>query len=324
MDTIEKAIERLSRQGGSVPAEVPVSANAAERLAPGEALEVPVASAVEAVAMDGEHTSIEQEQKFREPMVQCGIKRTRRSVTLDLQRIRDAGMVVPDGNRSRIKEEYRHIKRPLLLNASGKGAAVRENPNVIMVTSSQPGEGKTFTSINLALSIAAERDRTVLLVDADVLKPTVSKFFGVESGQGLVDFLIDDTLDLADVLIETSVPSLTLLPAGNGHHLSTELLGSESMQALVREMSTRYSDRIIIMDSPPLLATTEARVLAGLVGQLVMVVESERTRQSMVKEALALLDPDMTVGFILNKSRGTLGNDYYGPYYYAYGEAGRE
>lgn len=322
MDTIEKAIERLSRQGGNVPVETPVPAGATELHASGPLSEMP---AVDPIVAAEARVPAKQEPKNREPAtVLHGVKRTRRSVTLDLQRIRDAGMVVPDGNRSRIKEEYRHVKRPLLLNASGKGAAVRENPNVIMVTSSQPGEGKTFTSINLALSIAAERDRTVLLVDADVLKPTVSKFFGVETGQGLVDFLIDDTLDLADVLVETSVPSLTLLPAGNGHHLSTELLGSESMHALVKEMSTRYSDRIIIMDSPPLLATTEARVLAGLVGQLIMVVEAERTRQSMVKEALALLEPDMTVGFVLNKSRGTLGNDYYGPYYYAYGEAGRE
>ncbi len=289
MDTIEKALEKLARQqsrlvdAASAPAvaEAPRSDAGAVRPTPA--------------------------------------RRTRRSVTLDLVRIRDAGMVVPDGNRGRIKEEYRAIKRPLLMNAAGKGAAVRENSNVIMVTSAQPGEGKTFTAINLALSIASERDRTVLLVDADVLKPTVSRFFGVDQQPGLVDYLIDDGLDLADVLVETNVPSLMLLPAGNSHHLSTELLASDNMRALAREMSQRYSDRMVIMDSPPLLATTEAAVLAHLVGQVVMVVEAGQTRQTMVKEALALLDPDMTVGFVLNKAQPLAGGYYYGGYYYGYG-----
>ena len=130
----------------------------------------------------------------------------------------------------------------------------------------------------------------MLFRSADVLKPTVSRFFGVDNGPGLVDFLVDGQLDLSEVLVETNVPSLVLLPAGNSHHLSTELLGSTAMRDLMTEMSNRYSDRVIIMDSPPLLATTEAAVLAHLVGQIVMVVEAERTRQSLVKEALALLD----------------------------------
>ncbi len=251
-------------------------------------------------------------------------KRTRRSVTLDLQLVRQLGMLVPDAKRSRIKEEYRHIKRPLLMNASGKGATINDCPNLIMVTSAEPGEGKTFTAINLALSIASERDRTVLLVDSDVVKPTISKFFGSDLGPGLVDYLIEENLDLADVLVETNIPSLTVLPAGNAHHLSTELLASENMRQLTREMSQRYSDRIIIFDSPPLLATTEARVLANLVGQIVMVVEAEKTNQTKVKDALSLLSPDMIIGFVLNKTRSAIGASYYGRYYYYYGEYGHE
>lgn len=317
MDTIEKAIERLSARKS--PA---IEGNVA-RAASEPVIETrPPMAASQAASVNSPAPTPRLDANNVASRV--AIRRTRRSVTLDLQRIRDAGMVVPDGNRSRIKEEYRHIKRPLLANAAGKGAAINENSNLIMVTSSQPGEGKTFTSINLALSMATERDRTVLLVDADVLKPSVSKFFGIDNGPGLVDFLIDDNIDLSEVLVETNIPSLVLLPAGNSHHLSTELLASENMRQLAREMSQRYADRIIVMDSPPLLATTEASVLASLVGQVVMVVEAERTRQSMVREALALLDPDMTVGFVLNKSRGTLGNDYYGPYYYGYGEPSRE
>lgn len=308
MDTIEKAIERLSRHERQPAPVAEAQGTAAVVIEPAPLPAAPGSQPVRAET----------------PAAPAMVRRTKRSVTLDLQRIRDAGMVVPDGNRSRIKEEYRHIKRPLLLNAAGKGAAVRNNQNVMMVSSSQPGEGKTFTSINLALSIAAERDRTVLLVDADVLKPTVSRFFGVDNGPGLVDFLVDGQLDLSEVLVETNVPSLVLLPAGNSHHLSTELLGSTAMRDLMTEMSNRYSDRVIIMDSPPLLATTEAAVLAHLVGQIIMVVEAERTRQSLVKEALSLLDPDMAVGFVLNKSRQATRGDYYGPYYYSYAEPARE
>ncbi len=254
-------------------------------------------------------------------------KRTQRSVLLDLERIRSQGLLVPDARRSRIKEEYRHIKRPLLMNAAGKGATIVEHPNLIMVTSSRPGEGKTFTACNLALSIAAERDRTVLLVDADVIKPSVDRMLGFEADQGLVDLLIDEQLELADVLVDTNVPSLTILPAGSTHHLSTELLASDNMRKLAEEVSRRYADRIIVLDSPPLLVTTEASVLASLAGQIVMVVEAGRTHQSQVQEALALLNPNQIVGFVLNKKRGILGADYYGysyGYRYGYGRDERD
>ena len=256
------------------------------------------------------------------PVPVAAPKRTQRSVVLDMERIRSLGLLVPDARRSRIKEEYRHIKRPLLMNAAGKGATIVEHPNLIMVTSSRPGEGKTFTACNLALSIAAERDRTVLLLDADVVKPSIAKMLGFEADQGLVDLLIDEQLELADVLVDTNVPSLTILPAGSTHHLSTELLASDNMRKLAAELSGRYADRVIVLDSPPLLMTTEASVLASLAGQIVMVVEAGRTYQSQVQEALALLDPNQIVGFVLNKKRGILGVDYYGygyDYRYGYG-----
>jgi len=228
------------------------------------------------------------------------------------ERIRQHGMIMPDEHRSRIKEEYRLIKRPLLMNAAGKGATLLDFPNLMMVTSSQPGEGKTFTALNLALSIASERDLTVLLVDADVVKPRLSAFFGVAAQTGLVDFLGDDSIALTDVLVATDIPSLTILPAGNTHHLTTELIASRNMRELAEALCRHNPDRIVIFDSPPLLATPEASVLAHLVGQIVMVVEAERTLQSHVREALALLDPDMIVGFVLNKTRKALGSDYYG------------
>ena len=255
--------------------------------------------------------------------VERPMQRTKRTITLELERLRQRGLLVPDTQRSRIREEYRHIKRPLLMNAAGKGATVAEYANVIMVTSANPGEGKTFTASNLALSIATERDQTVLLVDADLVRPSVNKLFDFEAEMGLVDYLIEDSLKLSEVLLKTNIPSLTILPAGSSHHLSTELLGSGNMRVLVQEMSKRYSDRIVIFDSPPLLATSEASILAGLVGQVVMVVEAEKTRQSQVKEALALLDANTIVGFVLNKTRGPLADYYYGyGYGYGYGQGG--
>jgi receptor protein-tyrosine kinase len=305
MDMIERAM-----RGGAPPREEPA---ALSPLAPDSLIERAAA--------------IAKSPPVSIPTPVVASKRTQRSVVLDLERIRALGLLVPDARRSRIKEEYRHIKRPLLMNAAGKGATIAEHANLIMVTSSRPGEGKTFTACNLALSIAAERDRTVLLVDADVIKPSVARMLGFEAKQGLVDLLIDEQLELADVLIDTNVPSLTILPTGSTHHLSTELLASDNMRKLVVELSRRYTDRIVVIDSPPLLVTTEASVLASLVGQIVMVVEAGRTHQSQVQEALALLDPNQIVGFVLNKKQGILGADYYGygyGYRYGYGHEPRD
>jgi len=243
-------------------------------------------------------------------------KRTQRSMSLDMERIRSGGLLVVDAQRSRIKEEYRHIKRSLLINIDGKGVNLAKHLNLIVVTSARPGEGKTFTACNLALSISTERNRRVLLVDADVLRPSVAKMLGFEADLGLVDFLIDDRLELADVLINTNIPSLTILPAGSKHHLSAELLASDSMRRLTGELSQRYPDRIVIFDAPPLLATTEASILTGLMGQVVMVVEAGKTPQSSVKNALALLNPNQIIGFVLNKTRDLLASH---PSDYGYG-----
>lgn len=237
---------------------------------------------------------------------------------LDLVRLRAAGLITPEAERSQVAEEFRMIKRPLLKNAFGQGAALVEKGNLIMISSGFPNEGKTFTSINLALSIASELDHTVLLVDADVARPAVTSYFGIDKGPGLVDYLLGDQPDLSSLLIKTDIPKLTLLPAGKRHHHSTELLASESMRNLLEELSERYPDRVIIFDSPPLLVTTEASVLASLVGQIVIVVESEKTTQTALKEALSLLDPDKSIGLVLNKSRQPFGSEY-GMYYGYYG-----
>lgn len=239
-----------------------------------------------------------------------------RQVKLDFERLKAAGLVHPLADKTnRTVEQFRRIKRPLLMNVRGEGASIVDNANMIMVTSSLAGEGKTFTSINLAMSIAMEMDKTVLLVDADVAKPDVTSRLGVQAETGLIDVLLDEGLTLQDVLLRTDVPKLTLLPSGRKHVHATELLASERMRQLVLEISTRYHDRIVIFDSPPLLLTNEARVLASLMGQVVVVVEESRTQQHVVKEAVELLSTNEIVGIVLNKGMHDKSAYYYGGYH---------
>jgi protein-tyrosine kinase len=170
-----------------------------------------------------------------------------------------------------------------------------------MVTSAIAGEGKTFCAINLAISIALERDRTVLLVDADVAKPSVSRALGLHTEGGLMEVLLDRHVDLGDLLWKTDIGALTVLPAGTAHQHATELLASDAMGALLREMAERYHDRIVVFDSPPLLAASEAGALASQVGQIVVVVEAGKTSEAALKHALERIDPQKVTGLLLNK-----------------------
>lgn len=235
-------------------------------------------------------------------------------IKVDVEKLLAQGMLSPDASQGKLAEEYRLIKRPLLLNAFGENRNKINNANLILVTSSLPGEGKTFTAVNLALSIAAERDKTVLLVDADVVKPALSRLFGVEDRPGLIE-LLEHEATFAEVLLRTDIPKLTLLPSGRRHSHATELLASEAMVQLAGDMSRRYPDRVIIFDSPPLLATTQASVLATHVGQVLLVVESESTPQYIVKEAVEMLSGCALVGCVLNKTTQGFGLGYY---YYGY------
>lgn len=240
-------------------------------------------------------------------------------VELNLARLKHMGIVTPNAERSQTAEEFRLIKRPLLMNAFGEGAAPVPNGNLIVVTSSLPGEGKSFCAISLAMSIAMEMDRTVLLVDADVAKPRIPEYLGIKGEKGLLDVLRDPSLSLSDVMLRTNVEKLSILPSGKTYKRATELLASESMKSLVRDIANRYPDRVIIFDSPPLLSTSEASVLASHMGQIVMVVEAERTPQEAVKEALSQIESCEVVGMLLNKARPFPGTDYYYGYYGGYG-----
>lgn len=235
---------------------------------------------------------------------------------LNLAKLASTGFVTPDMPRSRIADEFRVLKRPLLGNVSGDRVVPIKHANLIMVTSSVPGEGKTFSAINLAMSIAMELDKTVLLVDADVARPSLPKVLGLPHGKGLLDVLKNKSIDLSEVLIRTNIEKLSILQAGTQHAQATELLASAEMARLLDEISMRYTDRIIIFDSPPLLVTTEARVLATQMGQIVFVVNAENTLQSDVLHALATIEACPVKMMMLNQVRTTA----QGAYGYGYHE----
>ena len=242
-------------------------------------------------------------------------RRTTHKINLDLARMQQVGLVTAAGGRTPLVEDFRIIKRPLIKRALLETPPGERPGNLIMITSSLPGEGKTFCSINLAMSIAMELDHTVLLVDADVARPSVLRTLNVSAQRGLMDVLLDEELDLSDVMLRTNVDTLAILPAGTSNARATELLASQSMSALVHEIAHRYSDRIVIFDSPPLLLTSEAHVLAGHMGQIVLVVEAERTTQHAVKESLRQLEGCSNVNIIYNKSRDFPGTETYDYHY---------
>lgn len=297
---IEKAAQRLEQLS-----------QAGVEMAPPEAAAAPAPTPATAAAPAAVQPPAVRPATVAEP------ERTSRSVRLDVESLAINGYVTPNAPRAAIADQFRVIKRPLLANATGKGAAPVPNGNLIMVTSAMPGEGKSFTAVNLAMSIAMELDYRVLLVDADVSRPSLRKTLNLAAGPGLLDLLIDSKLKMADVLLRTNVDKLSLLLSGTPHPRATELLASDAMTALIEELGQRYPDRIIIFDSPPLLLTTEARVLASHMGQILMVVHAEKTLRSQVLHALTTIDACPVKLLMLNQARGG-DQDAYG-YGYGYG-----
>jgi protein-tyrosine kinase len=236
-------------------------------------------------------------------------------IQIDLGRLERLGFILPGGEKkTQIGEQFQTIKRPLIQKSFATGADAVHNGNSVMVTSAKPGEGKSFVALNLAMSIASERDLFVMLLDTDLYNQTLPSMLGVKVERGLVDVLLDESLDIADVLVRTNIPNFSLLPAGPRHPHSTELLSSQRMGRLMREIMSRYSDRIIVVDSPPVLASTEAGVLASLVGQIIMVVEQNRTGWRLVEQSLERLRDCSDISFVLNKVQ-PLWDDNFGQSY---------
>jgi len=297
MSIVEKAAEKLRTQR---PAEQPGLPQVEE------VFETPTAPTVERLQ--------EQRHAVRRNAAEGDV------VHVDLDALMRAGLLPSQDEASgRLSNEVRRAKLPLLNNATGKSAKVPEFADRIVVTSAVPGEGKTFTAINLALSLAREPDFEVVLLDADIPKSDVTRTFGLQSYPGLMDILADESRRTADVILRTDVPNLFLVPAGQRNPLAAELFGGRRMSQVLEDLGANSKQRLLVFDSSPLLATPEARVLASQMGQVVVVVGAGHTRRYELKSALEGLGDSQYVGLILNKSRlPAIENPYYG-YYGQYG-----
>ena len=243
-----------------------------------------------------------------------GPKKSIATLNIDVTGLEESGFVALSKSRSLINEEFRSIKRKVLSNAFGGLSKTLRHGNLVLITSSRPNEGKTFCAVNLALSIALEKDKTVLLVDSDVLKPSVSKTLNIGANVGLIEYLLGEE-QITDVIYPTNIPNLKVLPAGLPHHLSNELLASDKMQVLFEEFATRYPDRIVVFDCPPLLGVNETAIMASECGQGVVVVEEQKSRVNEVKAAVDMLPDTMAVGLLMNRLTETSDTQGYGYYY---------
>ncbi len=235
---------------------------------------------------------------------------------IDRGLLAENGMIVPGAPVGPLAEEFRLIKRQLFVTrARLEAGGEAEKARMLLVCSARPDDGKTFCAINLALSIAAERDTEVLLVDADVAKPDVCKRLGVQPGPGLLDALADVSIDPETLVIRTDVPHLSVLPAGAKTAMDTELLASARTRAVVTRLLAANPRRMIVFDSPPALAASPAAVLAMLVGQVMLVVRADHTPESELQAAVGLLDGCDHIGLVLNAVTFATGNDRFGSYY---------
>jgi protein-tyrosine kinase len=242
---------------------------------------------------------------------------------LDRGRLASYGITMPSSARSRTVEEFRLVKRNLMTQLSqGSPIADQRSSRLIMVTSARPGEGKTFISLNLALAFASERDVKALLVDIDTQHSSLQKILGISTELGIVDVLAGNR-ELSEVLIQTNIVNLMVLPSGRGGPHVPELFSSNQMAILMAEMTRRFADRYIIIDTPPCMASSDAAALAPLVGQIVFIVEAHHTQQVEIEASLSMLSACPRISLLLNKS-DTMAGEHFGSYEYYYHSQGHE
>ena len=302
MSIVERALEKLQ---GRAPVETPVAATASATAAL-----VTVAAAKPTPRVDPPEI-IESAPK--------AVVRPR--LTLDLDALRLAGLLPPASEERGVLADVRRIKRPIVSRALDRATDGAGPLGVVVVASAVSGEGKSFTSWNLALSIALEKDASVLLIDADIPKPQISTVLGIRDRPGLIDALLDPALDVEALIHETDRNNLTVLGAGTGSDMATELLASERMAELVATLRAADPNRIILFESPPLLLTTEARELTAIAGQVVLVVRAGETPRQALIDVVGLLGDTERVSLVLNQVDGRGGDsNYYG--YGSYGSYG--
>lgn len=239
---------------------------------------------------------------------------------VDRDRLRESAFIVPDGPVTSISEEFRIVKRRLLASVqaeinAGLGVAAQR----ILICSANPGDGKTYSAINLALSIATEKDHDVVLVDADFAKPSILSSLGIAGQSGLMDALADPAVDVQDLIIPTDIPGLSVLPAGRQTNTDSEYLASARTQEVLASLTAGRPGRIVIFDSPPLLAASPAATLAQHVGHALMVVRADVTSERALRDALSLIAGCNQIQLLLNGVKFSPSGRSFGSYY-GYGE----
>lgn len=313
MSIIERAINKLS--GDDTPVEIDVEQPKPATPEPTPAV-VAEAPAVAPAAPEPTAPAAAPKPVVTPPPAFVPPPDPKKYIHIDLERLTAAGFLPLDGGNTRLDEDYQQIKRRLLANTVPGMAPANAPANLIMVTSSVPGEGKTFTSVNMALSLTKEVDHTILAIDTDIVKRDLSKAFGCVDQLGLYDVLSNPALEISDVMLRTNIPNLVVIPAGQDQSARTELLASTRMKQITEELATRYSDRLVLFDTSPILATSTALALAPQVGQFVLVVEANKTKHETLSAALDLLDETPVTGLVLNKVKQSTRKsyDYYGYY----------
>jgi len=290
MSLVEQAISRMRRPGAAAP-----------KTAPGDSGPTPKPIVTAPVT---------------EPVSERAS--SARRLTIDINLLRAGGYLPEEAKDRQFAEHFRQIKRPLIAKALANDGTAPTDPRVIMVTSALPGDGKTFTSINLAFSLARERDVSVLLVDTDLLKPHVSKIFGLQKEPGLMDALVDESIAIESLLVTTSVRGLSILPAGTPTEGTAELLHSDRMRQILSRLCGHDPKRLLLLDSPPLLVTSEGPALTSLAGQIVLVVRAGQTPSRAITDSVNVIGAGRLGGIVLNEApvQPTAG------YYYGYGSYG--
>lgn len=244
-----------------------------------------------------------------------------RRIAIDFNLLRAQGELPEAGLERRFADYYREIKRPLIQSMLAGDA--RPDSRLVLVTSALPGEGKSFTALNLAFSVARERDVSVLLVDADLPKGHLSRTFGLQGAPGLLDALADETIDVDSLVVGTDIRGLELLPAGKPTDGAAELIASARMAQIVTRLA-RHPRRLVLLDSPPLLASSEARALKQIPGQILIVTRAGHTPSQALLDAIALTDKTKLHGLVLNDAHASSGDGYYTHYGYSgYGAPNR-
>lgn len=306
MSKIQEALRKVQEGGLTATRQSGGSGSPARR---------PLASLDETVTL-----STLTEDQIPEHLIHAEAKYGGRPLIVDSDALIEAGFLAKEGlGQRRLADEFRQIKRPILANARGKKVTRPERANLLMVASAMTDEGKTFTCINLALSVAREKDWNVVLADVDCAKQHITSMFSAESERGLLDLLKDPSIHPDEVIMPTNIPSLSILPAGRRDQNAAELLASERMDQVADILSREDRFRLIIMDSSPLLLTTEAPILSSHVGQIALVVNAGHTSQSAVLTALEKLDSSKAINAILNRAE-TSPTTAYGGYYGYYGD----